>query len=569
MELFFSDLFTMPAFNWPNVGLCLMLIGMTFFLTSAGFPIAYSIAGSTIIFTLVAMVLGLVNIDILNSYPNEVYAILNSKVLVAVPLFIFMGILLERAKIAENPISKFKNHWQLKSEVLLFTVSLLDLLLLLLTAIVTSFFRPFSVISFPFMLNKEHLNSEMNEEGHKYNYNLNSSALNFLPLPVMLVLLSDQMINAQISALAIVNGETEIAKTNILLPTISEFFIGMIMPGVLLICLYSLYHTALILKYPNKFVASQSHKPSSLNKDSGSSSQPNSRNELVKSLASPLVYLATILGAIITMSSTIADVASIAVIGAALIVCQKLVPSKNQIYLNIVISFFSLIIFSRFIQFNLETIDINPWNIALLSISMFFTGYIIYGLWVIFSSLYDCEFNDSRSLLRDALLTTVLQTSKIFIFLTSAVIFVLVFKGIGGQNILIKFFELYPTGSVLPLLSCIALIVLAANVLSALQIILIVIPILLPPLIVNSMSGGQMINIVWLGVMLALIIQISALIPPFGHSIPFVKQGLSGGIKSSNLYLSILPYCITMSIIVLLIWVYPDLTTWPNFLLSN
>jgi TRAP-type mannitol/chloroaromatic compound transport system permease large subunit len=82
-------------------------VGFVMFLTVilvllAGYPVAFSLAGTALIFALVGAMAGVFDLVFLETMPNRIFGILNNVTLIAVPLFVFMGVTLERARIAED-----------------------------------------------------------------------------------------------------------------------------------------------------------------------------------------------------------------------------------------------------------------------------------------------------------------------------------------------------------------------------------------------------------------------------------------------------------------------------------
>ena len=71
-------------------------------LLMAGFPVAFTLAGASFIFATVAFALDLFDFTFLGFFPNRIYGIMTNEVLIAVPLFVFMGVMLERSKVAEE-----------------------------------------------------------------------------------------------------------------------------------------------------------------------------------------------------------------------------------------------------------------------------------------------------------------------------------------------------------------------------------------------------------------------------------------------------------------------------------
>ena len=67
-----------------------------------GYPVAFTLAGTALIFGLLGMAMGVFDADFLGVFPNRIFGVMTNEVLIAVPLFIFMGVMLERSKVAEE-----------------------------------------------------------------------------------------------------------------------------------------------------------------------------------------------------------------------------------------------------------------------------------------------------------------------------------------------------------------------------------------------------------------------------------------------------------------------------------
>ena len=82
--------------------LSILMFGATFCFLLFGFPVAFTLAGVAILFALLASSLGLLSINFLALIPSKIFGTMTNELLVAVPLFIFMGLILEKSKIAEE-----------------------------------------------------------------------------------------------------------------------------------------------------------------------------------------------------------------------------------------------------------------------------------------------------------------------------------------------------------------------------------------------------------------------------------------------------------------------------------
>ena len=86
--------------------IAIAMFGAAVIVLLAGFPVAFSLGGIALIFAGLGMVAGVFDAAFLGTMPNRVFGIMSNETLMAVPLFVFMGVTLERAQIAENLLVK-------------------------------------------------------------------------------------------------------------------------------------------------------------------------------------------------------------------------------------------------------------------------------------------------------------------------------------------------------------------------------------------------------------------------------------------------------------------------------
>ncbi|MCK5425272.1 MAG: TRAP transporter large permease subunit, partial [Emcibacter sp.] len=85
-----------------NIILCLMMFLFVIFLLMAGFPVAFTLGGSAIIFVAIGIYFDQIDSDFIGLIPERIFGTMTNDVLLAVPLFIFMGVMLEKSRIAEE-----------------------------------------------------------------------------------------------------------------------------------------------------------------------------------------------------------------------------------------------------------------------------------------------------------------------------------------------------------------------------------------------------------------------------------------------------------------------------------
>lgn len=258
-----------------------LMFAMALFLLMAGFQVAFVFAGVALFFALIADEVGL---GVLEMLPYRTYGIMGNVTLMAVPLFIFMGLILEKSKMAEGLlISMGKLFGQVRGGLAI-SVVLVGAILAASTGIVGASVVMMSLIALPLMLK------------HNYSPALASGSIaasgtlgQLIPPSIVLIILGDQM---HLS--------------------VGDLFRAAVVPGLLLILLYVIY--ILILSYLNKEIA-----PAII------SDEPYAEvvKEAVKEIIPPLLLIAVVLGSIFAGIASPSESAAIGVLGAMLLALGK------------------------------------------------------------------------------------------------------------------------------------------------------------------------------------------------------------------------------------------------------
>ena len=120
----------------------------------AGFPVAFTLGGVALIFAAIGVMTGEFNEALLSGLPNRVFGIMNSETLVAVPLFVFMGVTLERARIAEDLLETLSSLFGALRGGLGISVTLVGMLLAASTGIVGASVVTMGLLSLPTMIRR-------------------------------------------------------------------------------------------------------------------------------------------------------------------------------------------------------------------------------------------------------------------------------------------------------------------------------------------------------------------------------------------------------------------------------
>ena len=259
-----------------------------------GYPVALTLAGVSILFSLLCIPAGIFDPDIFKSIPLRIFGIMNNVTLLAVPLFIFMGTILEKSGIAgrmlENMALAFKNF----RGGLSISIIVVGALLAASTGIVGATVVTMGLMSLPVLI----------QQGYKKDFSSGLVAATgtlgqIIPPSIALVLLGDVMSNAYQRAQ---NNMGIFSQKTV---TVGDLFIGAIVPGILICSSYLLYTIYQNSKNENiQFLHDLASPP---------------RTEILKTLALPLMLIVLVLGSIIGGIATPTEAAAIGAMGAMII----------------------------------------------------------------------------------------------------------------------------------------------------------------------------------------------------------------------------------------------------------
>ena len=155
-------------------------------------------------------------------------------------------------------------------------------------------------------------------------------------------------------------------------------------------------------------------------------------------------------------------------------------------------------------------------------------------------------------------------TSMVFFILIGASLFSLVFRGFGGDELIEELLSDLPGGVFGAMLVVMLVMFFLGFVLDFIEITFVVVPIVAPILLAMD------INPVWLGIMIALNLQTSFLTPPFGFALFYLRGVAPAAIKTSQIYRGVLPFILIQLVLLALLAVWPELTTWlPSIIYNN
>ena len=366
-------------------------------------------------------------------------------VLLAVPLFVFMGLMLEKSGLAESMLNTMSALFGRIRGGLAVSVIIVGALLAASTGIVGATVVTMGLISLPTML--------------KNNYQVelatgtivSSGTLGqIIPPSVVLVLLG-----------------------SVLNVSVGDLFRAAFWPGMILVLSYIVY--ILIVSYVKPEVAPLNDENTSVQINLG---------EVLKAFLLPLLLILAVLGSIFTGIASPTEAAAVGALGAII-----LTLSQGRLNLKV---------------------------------------------------------------LKDVMQGTTHLTSMVFLILIGATTFALVFRGLGGDRFLIDLIETSNLSGPLFLVLVMMVVFLLGFFIDFIEIIFIVVPVVTPIFIAYDM------DLIWIGILLALNLQTSFLTPPFGFSLFYLKGVCPPEVKTSQIYRGVIPFLVIQVIVLSIAVIAPQ-----------
>jgi tripartite ATP-independent transporter DctM subunit len=265
-----------------------------------GYPVALTLAGVSLGFAILGAALHVMNLALLGALPARIFGVMSNDVLLAIPLFIFMGVMLERSRIAEDLLETMGRLFGALPGGLGFSVIVVGVLLAAAKGVVGATTVTMGLIVLPTMLR------------HGYDKALAAGTVaatatlaQIFPPATVLVLLGDQLSNSYQAA--------QLAQGNFAPQTVSvaDLFAGAIIPGLVLVLLYLLYLIGIAIFFPQKSPA--------IAPDPDAPRGFALARRLIAVLIAPIALILAVLGSILGGIATPTEAASVGAVGAILL----------------------------------------------------------------------------------------------------------------------------------------------------------------------------------------------------------------------------------------------------------
>ena len=287
-----------------EIFIILMLVSLLGVLMT-GFPVAFTLSGVALFFGIVGSFFNSFDMVFIQALPNRIYGIMTNDLLIAVPLFVFMGVMLERSKIAAELLDTMALLLGSLKGGLGISVTLVGALLAASTGIVGATVVTMGLLSLPTMLKRG------------YSPTISTGTIcaagtlgQIIPPSIVLILLGDQ-----ISA---VYQQAQLAKGNFAPDSISvtDLFMGALLPGLCLVVLYILWQIIYANIFPDKMPVIPKAERDALEFNE-------LRNRVLKVLIPPLFLIFAVLGSILMGLATPTESAGVGAIGAMILAYSR------------------------------------------------------------------------------------------------------------------------------------------------------------------------------------------------------------------------------------------------------
>ncbi len=492
----------------------------------SGFPVSFSIAGVAIAFAYLGWMLGVMDVSLLGALGQRAFGLLTNTVLIAIPVFVLMGAILEKSKIAEDLLDTMGRSFGQLRGGLGISVVLVGALLAASTGIVGATVVAMGMIALPTMLRAG------------YNPALSAGIVatagtlgQIIPPSTLLIILADVMSNAYQQA------QYEQGKFSVEALSVGQFFAAAMIPGLLLVLLYLGYILVRGALRP------QDMPPADLGV-----AKPD-RREILAAIVPPVLLIFAVLGAILGGVATPTEAASVGAIGALLMAGRKIGINPRLILLGAA-ALVLLGLLAGLFPVRLQRSDNGAFEWVL---GAFYGLLALVGLGAVLLALRAAV---REKIIHDALNSTLTMTAMIFATILAAGFFSLVFIGLGGEERVAHLLENLPGGPSGALLFVMLFVFVLGFFLDFVEISVIVLPLVAPSLIVMGHDP------IWLGVLLAINLQTSFLTPPFGFSLFYLRAAAPPEITTGHIYRGVVPFIGLQAVGILCVWALPFLATW-------
>ncbi len=520
-----------------NEILCVLMFVVVCCVLLVGYPVAFTLAGTGLFFAGIGWFFGIFDFSFFGALPSRLFGnAMTNEILVAVPLFVFMGVMLERSRVAEELLESMGMLFGKLRGGLGISVTIVGALLAASTGIVGATVVTMGLLSLPTMLKRG------------YSPSLSCGTIcasgtlgQIIPPSIVLVLLGDQISNAYIDA------QREIGNWSPDPVSVGDLFAGALLPGLSLVAMYISYQILMAWLKPE---TSPAIPEDEINVDGIGW-------RIAHALIPPIVLIVSVLGSILAGVATPTEAAAVGAIGSLMLAGLRLDEKRGK---SILIGFLALIVMlmiANSMDLRVSRNEIPATDMiaiiaagicsALLCISLLTSLYRVYTTYVDGSE---------TPVLVDVMRSTMQISAMVFVILIGASVFSLVFRGFGGDDFVHHILSDIPGGKWGAIFAVMTVMFVLGFFLDFIEITFVVVPIVAPVLLKMD------INPVWLGVMMAMNLQTSFLTPPFGFALFYLRGVAPPEVTTMHIYRGVAPFVVIQILGLLLLAMYPSIATW-------
>jgi len=534
----------------------------------SGYPVAFALPGAAILTIGAAAITGYLFAGNVDAYfhsggPGQwlsagvtnlrgVYWEVERDTLIAIPLFIFMGIMLQRSKIAEDLLVTMAQLFGPVPGGLGISVVFVGALLAATTGIVGATVVAMGLISLPAMLR------------NKYSPSLATGTIaasgtlgQIIPPSIVLIILADQLASATDQASTTRKALHKQATGELSMPSVfdvgstsaGEMFLGAFVPGLVLVALYMAFILIFALVRPK--LAPAVHYDGKFDGKFW--------RKVALTLVPPLALIFLVLGSIIFGIATVNQAGAIGAAGALVMAGYRLKEGERGAFLPAILGIAALAV----LGYALENYPMNIKAVHSASdafgIQLGIAGSIMLLVSLVWSGWRVLRFENT---LQGVMLETAKTTSLVFIILLGAAMLTAAFRGFGGEVLVRDFLNSLPGGFWSQFIIVMAVIFVLGFFLDFIEIAVVVVPIVAPILLADPSAN---ITAVWLGVMIGLNIQTSFLTPPFGFALFYLRGVAPATVKTLQMYKGVIAFILLQLTALGIVGYYPQLVNYlPN-----
>jgi len=498
----------------------------------AGFPVAFTLSGAAIFVAGLASITGAFDITLLGAIPSRIFGnAMWNEILVAVPLFVFMGLMLEKSKVAEALLESMGMLFGNLRGGLGISVFAVGTLLAASTGIVGAAVVTMGLMALPTMLK------------HGYDPKLAAGSIaasgtlgQIIPPSIVLIILGEQISNAYIASQSFLGNWSPEPVS------VGDLFAGALIPGLLLVGLYMLYQIYLAIFKP---VTSPAIPRDGVDKESGALLLI-----VLHSLLPPVILIVAVLGSILLGIATPTEAASVGGVGAILLAGLHQ-NGKGRLWIySSGVSIPIILVLANIFDLRVGANGAVSDQITGFLLVVPLLGLLLVGISVSLSRLF------SVGILQKVCRSTMEMSSMVFVILIGATVFSLVFRGLGGDDMVYRFLNDLPGGKYGAILAVMLVMFFLGFFLDFVEIIFVVVPIVAPVIFLMD------VNPIWFGILIAMNLQTSFLTPPFGFALFYLRGVAPPEVTTGMIYRGVIPFVGLQLFALLILCFFPSLATW-------